>query len=133
MPVGASGPTTLFAVADAGQLAEALAGTPADPMFPPGFTTPGTGPIPVIVSTSLAASPRGVQLGDEFTSSIEGYALKYKVVEVRDGFAGLPRDRSWVVVAARVVPGAGARGARRPDVGDRERAHHHARCPARRR
>ena len=98
VPVGTSGPTTLFAVADAGQLAEALAGTPADPMFPPGFTTPGTGPIPVIVSTSLAASPRGVQLGDEFTSSIEGYALKYKVVEVRDGFAGLPRDRSWVVV-----------------------------------
>ena len=98
VPVGTYGPTTLFAVADAGQLAEALAGTPADPMFPPGFTTPGTGPIPVIIATSLAASPRGVQLGDEFTSSIEGYALKYQVVEVRDGFAGLPRDRSWVVV-----------------------------------
>ena len=114
VPVGASGPQTLFALADAGPMAEALAGTPADPAFPAGFTTPGSGPIPAIISTSLAEAPRGVKLGDEFTSSIEGYALKYKVVEVRDGFAGLPRNRSWVVAprewfkgqapAARIVP-----------------------------
>ena len=97
VPVGLAGPATLFAVADAGPMAEALAGTPADPHFPAGFSTPGTGPIPAIVSTSLAASPRGVKLGEEFSSSIEGYALTYRVVEVRDGFAGLPRDRSWVV------------------------------------
>ena len=114
VPVGASGPQTLFALADAAARGEALAGTPADPAFPAGFTTPGSGPIPAIISTSLAEAPRGVKLGDEFTSSVEGYALKYKVVEVRDGFAGLPRNRSWVVAPrewfkgqapeARIVP-----------------------------
>jgi putative ABC transport system permease protein len=99
VPAGPAGPQVLFALADAGPMAEALAGTPADPMFPAGFTTPGSGPIPAIISTSLAEAPRGVKLGDEFTSSIEGYALQYKVVEVRDGFAGLPRDRSWVIAS----------------------------------
>ena len=97
-----------------------------------GFTTPGSGPIPAIISTSLAEAPRGVKLGDEFTSSIEGYALKYKVVEVRDGFAGLPRNRSWVVVAAGVVQGAGAGGPHRADLGDRQRPVHDARRDARR-
>ena len=97
-PVGrSSGPQSLFAIADSGPMATALAGTPADPQFPDGFTTPGAGPIPVIISTELAAAPRGVKLGEEFRASVEGYNLTYRVVEVRDGFAGLPRGRPWVL------------------------------------
>ena len=80
-----------------GPMAAQLAGTPADPAFPPGFTTPGTGPIPAIISTTLAEAPRGVKLGETFSTQRQGYTLQYRVAEVRDGFAGLPRGRSWVV------------------------------------
>jgi len=96
-PVGNSGPQTLVAVVEAGPMATALAGTPADPQFPAGFTTPGSGPIPAIISTELAEAPRGVKLGEEFHMSLEGYNLTYRVAEVRDGFAGVPRGRAWVV------------------------------------
>ena len=99
MPVGrSSGPAV--AVRDRGLRARWRRRSPGRPptrRSPPGSRRPGTGPIPAIISTSLAAAPRGVKLGDEFTSSIEGYNLTYRVVEVRDGFAGLPRDRPWVV------------------------------------
>jgi putative ABC transport system permease protein len=97
VPVGRSGPQSLFAVADAAPMAAQLAGTPADPLFPDGFTTPGAGPIPVIISTTLAEAPRGVKLGETFSTSVAGYTLQYQVAEVRDGFAGLPRGRSWVL------------------------------------
>ncbi len=96
-PVGRAGPQALFALVDAGPMAAQLAGTPADPLFPPGFTTPGSGPIPAIISTTLAEAPRGVKLGETFSTSVEGFTLQYRVAEVRDGFAGLPRGRSWVV------------------------------------
>ncbi len=97
VPVGRSGPQSLFAIPETGPMATALAGTPADPQFPDGFTTPGTGPIPVIISTELAMAPRGVKLGEEFQASVEGFILTYRVAEVRDGFAGLPRGRPWVL------------------------------------
>jgi putative ABC transport system permease protein len=113
-PAGQTGPQVLYQAVEAAALAQVLAGTPADPGFPPGFTTPGDGPVPAIVSTSLAESPRGVAAGDEFEMSIEGYTLRYRVVEVRDVFAGMPLDRQWVLVprewfrrqapAARILP-----------------------------
>jgi putative ABC transport system permease protein len=96
-PIGPSGPQSLFAIADAGPMATALAGTPADPHFPDGFATPGAGAIPVIISTELAQAPRGVKLGEQFQASVEGFNLTYRVAEVRDGFAGLPRGRPWVL------------------------------------
>ena len=113
-PAGQSGPQVLYQAVEAASLARVLAGTPADPAFPGGFTTPGDGPVPAIVSRSLAESPRGVVAGEEFEMSIEGYTLRYRVVEVRDVFPGMPLDRQWVVVprewfraqapAARILP-----------------------------
>ncbi len=114
VPVGLSGPTPLFVIPEAAPMAAALAGTPIEPRFPDGFTTPGSGPIPVIVSRSLADSPRGVKLGDTFSSSIEGYTLQYRVADVRDTFPGVPADRQWILAPrewfsaqappARIVP-----------------------------
>ena len=113
-PAGRSGPQVLYAAVEAASLARVLAGTPADPAFPPGFDDPGEGPIPAIASRSLAESARGVVAGEEFEMSIEGYTLRYRVVEVRDVFPGMPLDRQWVVVprewfraqapAARILP-----------------------------
>lgn len=97
-PAGRSGPQVLFAAVEAASLARVLAGTPADPAFPAGFDAPGEGPIPAIVSRALAESARGVVAGEEFEMSIEGYTLRYRVVEVRDVFAGMPLGRLWVVV-----------------------------------
>jgi putative ABC transport system permease protein len=104
----------LVVLADATPMAAMLAGTPADPRFPAGFTTPGDGPIPAIVSRQLAEAPRGVRLGQTFNVSVEGYNLQYRVVDVRDSFAGLPLGRSWMLAPregfqakapeARVVP-----------------------------
>jgi putative ABC transport system permease protein len=99
VPVGLSGPQTLFVAADGPALEAALAGTPSDPGFPGGFTTPGSGPIPAIVSRSLVDAPRGVKAGDVFELSIEGYTLQYRAVDVRDSFPGLPLDRNFVVAA----------------------------------
>jgi putative ABC transport system permease protein len=95
--IGLTGPQALFVIPEAAALEAALAGTAAAPGWPAGFMTPGQGPIPVIVSRRLADAPRGVGLGDEFSSSIEGYTLRYRVVEVRDGFPGLPDGRLFVI------------------------------------
>jgi putative ABC transport system permease protein len=113
-PVDQTGPQALIALVDAGPMAAALAETPADPQFRAGFTTPGSGPIPAIVSRQLAEAPRGVKLGETFRVSVEGFNHQYQVVEVRDSFAGLPPNRSWVLAAreafkakapdARIVP-----------------------------
>jgi hypothetical protein len=114
VPVDRTGPQALVVMPEAANLEAVLAGTPIEPAFPAGFATPAPGPIPAIVSRSLVDSPRGVQAGDTFTMSIEGYNLTYQAVEVRDSFPGVPLDRHFVVVAreaflgqappARVVP-----------------------------
>ena len=114
MPAGLYGPQTQIALVEAGALDTVLAGTPADPRFPPGFATPGTGPIPAIVSRSLAEAAKGAKLDEVFEMSVEGYTMQYRVVEVRDAFPGLDLDRLWMVVprewfkaqspAARVAP-----------------------------
>ena len=111
--IGLSGPQSVVVMPDAGALERVNAGTPAAPRFPTGFATPAPGPIPAIVATSVAESPRGVALGDTFALSIEGYTLEYRVVEVRDSFPGAP-DQNFIVIAreafldqappARVIP-----------------------------
>jgi putative ABC transport system permease protein len=114
IPVSTTGPQALIVIPEAAALEAVLAGTPAAPDFPPGFATAAPGPIPAIISTSLAESPRGVGLGETFTLSIEGYTLTYKVVEVRDSFPGVPLKGHFILVSreaflgqappARVVP-----------------------------
>jgi putative ABC transport system permease protein len=114
IPLGPSGPQTLFVAVEAAALAEVLAGTPVAPAYPPGFTEPGPGPIPAIISTSIAESPRGVKLGETFTMSVEGYNLTYRADMVVDSFPGLPAGRGFVVAprewfiaqapTARIVP-----------------------------
>ncbi len=99
VPLGLSGPQTLFVAVDAGALGEVLAGTPVAPVYPPGFSAPGTGPIPAIVSQEVADSPRGVALGETFTLSVEGYALTYRADAVVASFPGLPTGLSFVIVA----------------------------------
>jgi putative ABC transport system permease protein len=114
IPLGLSGPQTLFVAVEAGNLERALAGTPVAPVYPPGFTTPGTGPIPAIISRAVADSPRGVTLGETFTMSVEGYALTYRADLVVEGWPGLPAGRGFVIAprewflaqapAARIMP-----------------------------
>jgi putative ABC transport system permease protein len=115
IPLGQSGPQTLLVAVEAQRLAEVLAGTPVAPAYPPGFTEPGPGPIPAIIATSVAESPRGVKLGETFTMSVEGHNLTYRAAMAVDSFPGLPAGRGFVVVprewiaaqapAARMVPG----------------------------
>ncbi len=114
IPLRLAGPQTLFVAVEAAALADVLAGTPVAPAYPPGFTEPGPGPIPAIISTSVAESPRGVKLGETFTMSVEGYTLTYRADMVVDTFPGLPAGRGFVVAprewftaqapAARIVP-----------------------------
>ena len=124
VPVGLTGPQALFVVVEAHAIEAVLAGTPIAPAFPAGFATPAPGPIPAIISRSLADTPRGVKLGDTFTSSIEGYNLKYRVVEVARRVPGGPArtassssspasGSSAQAPPARIVPGLGARSAPR--------------------
>ncbi len=97
IPVGLSGPQTLFVVVEAANLKRVLAGTPVAPVYPPGFTEPGTGPIPAIISRILAASPRGVKAGETFTMSVEGYSLTYRADAVVESWPGLPTGRGFVI------------------------------------
>jgi putative ABC transport system permease protein len=116
IPVGLSGPQTLFVAVEAAALQEVLAGTPVVPAYPPGFTEPGPGPIPAIVSRTLAENPRGVEAGETFQMSVEGYALTYRADMIVDSFPGLPPGRGFVLVPrewfmaqapeARIVPTA---------------------------
>ena len=99
---------------EAGDLGRVLAGTPVAPVYPPGFTEPGSGPIPAIISRTLAESPRGVEEGETFTMSVEGYTLTYRADEVVDSWPGLPAGRGFVIAPrewfkaqapdARIVP-----------------------------
>jgi len=112
--VNLNGPQVLFAAVEGENLRKVLAGTPAAPAFPPGFATPGNGPIPAIVSRRLVDNPRGVQPGETFHMTVQGYDLEYRADAVVDDFPGLPPGRSFVVAAreqflarapeARIVP-----------------------------
>ena len=114
IPLGLSGPQTLFVAIEAANLERVLAGTPVAPVYPPGFTEPGQGPIPAIISRTLAESPRGVAAGETFTMSVEGYSLTYRVDAVVETWPGLPAGRGFVVIPrewfmaqapdARIVP-----------------------------
>jgi len=114
IPLGLSGPQTLFVAVEAANLERVLAGTPVAPVYPPGFTEPGTGPIPAIISRTVADSPRGVKPGETFTLSVEGYTLTYRADQVVASWPGLPTGRSFVIVPrewfmaqapdARIVP-----------------------------
>lgn len=114
IPLGLSGPQTLFVAVEATNLERVLAGTPVAPVYPPGFTEPGTGPIPAIISRSVAESPRGVAPGETFTMSVEGYALTYRADAVVAAWPGLPTGRGFVIAPrewflaqapnARIVP-----------------------------
>lgn len=114
IPLGLSGPQTLFVAVESVNLERVLAGTPVAPVYPPGFTEPGPGPIPTIISRTLAESPRGVKPGETFTMSVEGYSLTYRADSVVDTWPGLPAGRSFVIAPrewfkaqapdARIVP-----------------------------
>jgi len=114
IPLGLSGPQTLFVAVEAANLERVLAGTPVAPVYPAGFTEPGTGPIPAIISRTVADSPRGVKPGETFTLSVEGYTLTYRADQVVASWPGLPTGRSFVIVPrewfmaqapdARIVP-----------------------------
>lgn len=109
-----SGPQVLFAAVEGANLQDVLAGTPAEPPFPPGFAEPGDGPIPAIVSQRLVDNARGVKPGDTFHLTVQGYDLEYRADQVVDAFPGLPTGRAFVVAAreqflarapdARIVP-----------------------------
>ena len=99
LPLDLTGPQSLVEMPDAAALEGVLAGTPVEPSFPAGFTTPAPGPIPAIVSQSIVDSPRGVKAGETFRLSIEGYTLTYVAAEVRDSFPGVPIGRHFVIVA----------------------------------
>jgi hypothetical protein len=99
LPVNLTDAQAEVVIPDAAGLEAVLAGSPIEPAFPPGFTTPTPGPIPAIVSQSLVDSPRGVQPGETFTLSVEGYTLTYVAAEVRDSFPGVPLGRHFIVAA----------------------------------
>jgi putative ABC transport system permease protein len=114
VPLGLSGPPTLFAAVEASRLRQVLAGTPVEPAWPADFEDPGAGPIPALVSQGLVDDPRGVRAGDTFTMSVEGYTLTYRVAAVVGSFPGMPDAKEFVVVprewftaqapAARIAP-----------------------------
>src|SRR5204862_63696 len=108
--------------------------SPTMPPFPPGFAEPGDGPIPAIVSRRLVENPRGVQPGETFHMTVQGYDLEYRADAVVDDFPGLPSGRAFVVAAreqflARApAAGDGHRRARRG--ADRGPGRPRARAPA---
>ncbi len=114
IPIAPSGLQTMYAAVGAAALEQVLDGTPIAPSWPAGATTPGAGPIPAVVSQDLVANPRGVQAGETFEMSVQGYTLTYLAAAVADSWPGLPEGRPFVVVprewvaaqapAARLVP-----------------------------
>ena len=98
--INLTGAQVLYVAVEGEQLRRVLAGTPAAPDLPAGFSDPSAGgPIPAIISREVAESARGVKPGDTFNLSIQGYNLPYVAAAVVDDFPGLPSGRGFVVAA----------------------------------
>ena len=93
-----------------------LPGRPPSPQFPPGFTDPGDGPIPAIVSRRLADDPRGVKPGETFQHERAGLRPDYRVDEVARRLPGAAVGPGVRGRGPRVVPRPGPRrrGSSRP-------------------
>jgi putative ABC transport system permease protein len=101
VPVGLSGPRTNLLIVDVPGIEAVTAGTPADPVLPEAVRgTPGAPePIPAVISRSLGQRADGVDPGERFELSVEGYTLEYEAIDVRDSFPGVEPGNHFVVVS----------------------------------
>jgi putative ABC transport system permease protein len=101
VPVGLGGPRTELLIVDVPGLEAVTAGTPAEASLPAAVRAEPVAdePIPAVISASLGQRVDGVDPGERFELSVEGYTLEYEAVEVRDGFPGVAPGSHFVVVS----------------------------------
>ena len=91
-------PLQLVAI-DAPDYAAVVRGTDGDPDLPLEMLGPSAQPIPAIVSRQLTTGNEGVDVGGEFDLVVEGYAVKFRVVEVRESFPSMPSTQAFVIAS----------------------------------
>ena len=91
-----------------------IAGATASVHLPPEMLQDAQQPLPAIVSPQVTAGAKGVGVGGTFTLVVEGYAIQFRVADVRDR----GRDGPEPDLRRRLPrPGAGtSRRGRAPDV-----------------
>jgi hypothetical protein len=100
-PVGPRSVRIPFLAIDATAYAGIVAGTPADPAFPPEMLAPSApgGVIPILVATSLTERTDGVTIGKPFEVVIEGYHYQVQPIAARDTFPTLATDATFAVAS----------------------------------
>jgi putative ABC transport system permease protein len=97
--VGLGGPRLELMVIDPDAYRSVVAGTPADPSLPPELFGAAGAAIPALVSTSLGERAGGVDPGEAFELSVEGYTLPYRAVAVHDSFPGIEPGNHFAIVS----------------------------------
>jgi putative ABC transport system permease protein len=100
-PVGPRNLRIQFLVVDLPAYARMVAGTPADPVFPPEMLTPDVpgGVVPLLVSISLAERSDGTPLGTPFEIVVEGYHYRVQPIAARATFPTLATDAVFAVAS----------------------------------
>lgn len=96
---GTSGIRPQLNAIDAGVYASIEGGSIGDPGLPPEMLGPAPDRLPVVISSSLAARPDGVKLGQQFDILVDGISFPVRVAAVRDTVPGLPSTGLLAVIS----------------------------------
>ncbi|MES2209651.1 MAG: FtsX-like permease family protein [Chloroflexota bacterium] len=76
-----------------------VAGTPADPHLPVDLFAADPSVIPLVASAGVAGRPDGMNVGDRFPITLEGYTFPAEVVAVRSDLPAFSRANLFVVAS----------------------------------
>ena len=88
-----------FVAVDAPAYEQVIAGATANVHLPPEMLQDAQQPLPAIVSPQVTAGAKGVGVGGTFTLVVEGYAVQFRVAEVRDSWPGMAPNQTFVVAS----------------------------------
>jgi putative ABC transport system permease protein len=88
-----------FIAVDAPAYEQVIAGGPASVHLPSEMLQETAQPIPAIVSHHVTEGARGIGVGETFNLVVEGYAISFRVVEVRDSWPGMAANQTFVVAS----------------------------------
>ncbi len=88
-----------FVAVDAPAYEQVIAGATANVHLPPEMLQDAQQPLPAIVSPQVTAGAKGVGVGGTFTLVVEGYAIQFRVAEVRDSWPGMAPNQTFVVAS----------------------------------
>lgn len=88
-----------FVAVDAAAYEHVIAGASADIHLPPEMLGQVAQPLPAIVSAQVTEGKDGVGVGGTFKLVVEGSAITFRVVEVRETWPGMAANQAYVIAS----------------------------------